>query len=158
MLHLSFIDNYLKVSSFFSYILAVSKELGHKKTGKFRVKTKNSGSVLEAGLEPARPEEHRILSTTEDLHCSTFECKTRQNHANWNIIAHHYCTPIGFVKTSCAVFERHSISLTTLHQHQQRQLPTLRLILLHQVSRLSILLRRRKICFAKQFVSLLYQS
>ncbi|MDC3337658.1 hypothetical protein OAW23_07290 [Flavobacteriales bacterium] len=34
-----------RVNSFFSYIPAVSKELGHKKTGKFRVKTKNSGSV-----------------------------------------------------------------------------------------------------------------
>ena len=51
-----------RVNSFFSYIPAVSKELGHKKTGKFRVKTKNSGSVLEAGLEPARPNGHKILS------------------------------------------------------------------------------------------------
>ena len=51
-----------RVNSFFSYIPALSKELGHKKTGKFRVKTKNSGSVLGAGLEPARPKEHRILS------------------------------------------------------------------------------------------------
>ena len=40
-----------RVNSFFSYIPALSKELGHKKTGKFRVKTKNSGSVLGAGLE-----------------------------------------------------------------------------------------------------------
>ena len=42
-----------RVNSFFSYIPALSKELGHKKTRKFRVKTKNSGSVPEAGLEPA---------------------------------------------------------------------------------------------------------
>ena len=51
-----------RVNSFFSYIPVISKELGYKKTGKFRVKTKNSGSVLEAGLEPARPRGHRILS------------------------------------------------------------------------------------------------
>ena len=43
-----------RVNSFFSYIPVISKELGYKKTGKFRVKTKNSGSVLEAGLEPFR--------------------------------------------------------------------------------------------------------
>ena len=43
-----------RVNSFFSYIPVVSKELGHKKTGKFRVKTKNSGLVLKAGLEPFR--------------------------------------------------------------------------------------------------------
>ena len=46
-----------RVNSFFSYIPVVSKELGHKKTGKFRVKTKNSGSVLEAGIEPALSKE-----------------------------------------------------------------------------------------------------
>ena len=38
-----------RVNSFFSYIPVVSKELGHKKTGKFRVKTKNSGLVLKVG-------------------------------------------------------------------------------------------------------------
>ena len=43
----------LRVNSFFSYIPVVSKELRHKKTGKFRVKRKNSGLVPEAGLEPA---------------------------------------------------------------------------------------------------------
>ena len=37
-----------RVNSFFSYIPVVSKELEHKKTGKFRVKTKNSGLVLES--------------------------------------------------------------------------------------------------------------
>ena len=42
-----------RVNSFFSYIPMVSKELEHKKTGKFRVKTKNSGLVPEAGIEPA---------------------------------------------------------------------------------------------------------
>ena len=41
-----------RVNSFFSYIPAVSKELGHKKTGNFRVKTKNSGLVPETGIEP----------------------------------------------------------------------------------------------------------
>ncbi len=40
-----------RVNSFFSYIPVISKELGHKKTGKFREKTKNSGLVLETGLE-----------------------------------------------------------------------------------------------------------
>ena len=44
-----------RVNSFFSYIPVISKELGYKKTGKFRVKTKNSGSVPGAGIEPARP-------------------------------------------------------------------------------------------------------
>ena len=51
-----------RVNSFFSYIPVISKEIGHKKTGKFREKTKNSGLVLEAGLEPARPNGHKILS------------------------------------------------------------------------------------------------
>ena len=51
-----------RVNSFFSYIPVVSKELGHKKTGNFRVKTKNSGLVLETGLEPVRPRGHKILS------------------------------------------------------------------------------------------------
>ena len=37
-----------RVNTFFSYIPVISKELGHKKTGKFRKKTKNSGLVLEA--------------------------------------------------------------------------------------------------------------
>ena len=41
-----------RVNSFFSYIPVVSKELGHKKTGNFRVKTKNSGLVPETGIEP----------------------------------------------------------------------------------------------------------
>ena len=44
----------------YSAILTIpvtTKELGHKKTGKFRQKTKNSGLVLEAGIEPALPKE-----------------------------------------------------------------------------------------------------
>jgi hypothetical protein len=44
-----------RVNSFFSYIPVISKELGLKKTGKFREKTKNSGLVPGAGIEPARP-------------------------------------------------------------------------------------------------------
>ena len=51
-----------RVNSFFSYIPAVSKELGHKKTGKFRVKTKNSGSVPKVGIEPTRPKTHEFES------------------------------------------------------------------------------------------------
>ena len=51
-----------RANSFFSYIPVISKELGHKKTGKFRKKTKNSGLVLETGLEPVRPRGHKILS------------------------------------------------------------------------------------------------
>ena len=38
-----------RVNSFFSYIPVISDDLGHKKTGNFRKKTKRSGSVLEAG-------------------------------------------------------------------------------------------------------------
>ncbi len=52
-----------RVNSFFSYIPAVSKELGHKKTGKFRVKTKNSGSVPGGGtiIELKNPRGHRVV-------------------------------------------------------------------------------------------------
>ena len=53
-----------RVNSFFSYIPVISKELGHKKTGKFRKKTKNSGLVPGTGLEPVRTNVHWILSPT----------------------------------------------------------------------------------------------
>ena len=43
----------LRVNSFFSYIPVITKDVDNKKTGKFRVKTKNSGLVPEAGIEPA---------------------------------------------------------------------------------------------------------
>jgi len=39
----------LRVNSFFSYIPVITKDVDNKKTGKFRVKTKNSSLVLEAG-------------------------------------------------------------------------------------------------------------
>jgi hypothetical protein len=53
-----------RVNSFFSYIPAVSKELEHKKTGKFRGKTKNSGSVPGMGVEPTRPRTHAPQACT----------------------------------------------------------------------------------------------
>jgi site-specific DNA recombinase len=52
----------LRVNSFFSYIPVITRDVDNKKTGKFRVKTKNSGLVLETGLEPVRPRGHKILS------------------------------------------------------------------------------------------------
>ena len=39
----------LRVNSFFSYIPVITRDVDNKKTGKFRVKTKNSGLVLETG-------------------------------------------------------------------------------------------------------------
>ena len=45
-----------RVNQFFSYIPTIVKDLEHKKTGKFQDKLKNSGSVPEAGVEPARPQ------------------------------------------------------------------------------------------------------
>ena len=45
----------LRVNSFFSYIPVITKDVDNKKTGKFRVKTKNSGLVPRAGIEPALP-------------------------------------------------------------------------------------------------------
>ena len=42
-----------RVNSFFSYILIISEDLEHKKTGFSRNKSRKSGSVPEAGIEPA---------------------------------------------------------------------------------------------------------
>jgi site-specific DNA recombinase len=62
-----------RVNSFFSYIPLIADELEHKKTGKFRKKSKNSGSVPRAGLEPARPK------------TLVFETNASTNSATWAI-------------------------------------------------------------------------
>ena len=51
-------DSYrtIRVNSIFSQIAAISQNSKHKKTGSFQSKLKKSGSVPEAGVEPARPQ------------------------------------------------------------------------------------------------------
>ena len=52
------IDDYrtTRINSLFAPIAEIAKSLGNKKTGTFQKKMKNSGSVPEAGVEPARPQ------------------------------------------------------------------------------------------------------
>jgi transposase len=51
-----------RVNSFFSCTPVKSTDLEHKKTGNFRKKTKNSGSVPQVGIEPTRLTAHEFES------------------------------------------------------------------------------------------------
>ena len=66
-----------RVNSFFFYTPVISKELGHKKTGKFRKKTKNSGLVPRVGIEPTLPKELDFESSASTS-SATWACEVQK--------------------------------------------------------------------------------
>ena len=81
-----------RVNTFFSYIPVISKELGHKKTGKFRKKTKNSGLVPEAGNTPIEFwQSHKAR-------------KPNKNHRLFNV--YNCYTAFKAIRLECIVFHK----------------------------------------------------